>query len=61
MENSLELNELSSINKIGLAKNLNYFLSLIYLLIDIPEEYEKRKRNDKTEGTAPNKKIRTDS
>jgi hypothetical protein len=31
------------------------------MLIDIPEEYEKRKRNDKTEGTAPNKKIRTDS
>ncbi|CAB4007235.1 regulator of telomere elongation helicase 1-like, partial [Paramuricea clavata] len=28
---------------------------------DIPEEYEKRKRNDKMEGTAPNKKIRTDS
>jgi hypothetical protein len=31
------------------------------LFVDVPEEYEKRKRDEKMEGTAPNKKIRTDS
>ena len=35
-------------------------LQPVYFL-EIPEEYEKRKRNDKTEGIAPNKKIRTAS